>query len=578
MKVTGLSDIVICSKNVCLLTKTGEIRMEKRLDAAICALNSQYIHSSLAPWCLLAGVEAYCDKGVYAKVVEGTINENPCAVVKRISELRPRVVGFSCYIWNIDAVRQIIRLLEKEIPDAVIVLGGPEVSYNAAEILKAEPLVRYVISGEGEKPFALLLNAILREESVDGIPGLSFRTGGGVFEARPFVSEADPPSPYSDKYFAALKGRIAYLETSRGCPFSCSFCLSGYGKVRYFDIDRAKREMLMLAQSGARTIKLVDRTFNANRRRAAELFQFIIDNFDFILNGVCFHFEIAGDLLDEDTLIILESAPPGLMQFEIGIQSFNAETLAAVNRKTDLERLKSNIKRLVEKRNVHVHIDLIAGLPFEDMCSFENSFNTAYFLGADMLQLGFLKRLYGSPMQKEQGENSGRFCESAPYEVLETPWISSEELLYLHRAEDALERLHNSGRFHRTLAYLLESTGLTPFELFGIFGEHLDKKAARISLDDYIAEVFNYFGSKSGVERAVLRDKMVCDYLSTNSSGKLPRALRVEDPALGRIKRRLGPGPRRGIAILYSEPFAVYADYGEKNPVTGEFPLTKIEI
>ncbi len=553
--------------------------MDKKLNAVICVLNSQYIHSSLAPWCLLAGVEKYCEEGVCAEVVEGTINENPSAVLKRILELRPQVVGFSCYIWNIDAVRNLVKLLISELPDTVIILGGPEVSYNAGDILNSEPLARYVISGEGEKPFALLLNAILRGDNVDGIPGLSFRSVDGVVEAEPFVSEIDPPSPYSDKYFDALKGRIAYLETSRGCPFSCTFCLSGYGKVRYFDIQRAKRELLMLGRSGAQTIKLVDRTFNANRLRAAELFRFIIDNYDSsIPKGVCFHFEIAGDLLDEDTLSLLESAPPGLMQFEIGIQSFNEETLAAINRRTDIERLKSNIRRLVEMRNFHVHIDLIAGLPYEGLDSFMDGFNMAYSLGADMLQLGFLKLLNGSPMQKERSENSASFSENAPYEVRETPWISSEELALLHQTEDALERLYNSGRFRRTLSYLLGSTGCTPFELLSGFGEHLNKSTVGMSLDEYISEVFGYFSTMHGVDRIELRDAMVCDYLATNSSGKLPRALRVEDPELGRIKRILGPGGRRGIAVLYSEPCAVYADYGEKDPVTGEFLLNVIKI
>ncbi len=555
-----------------------DIGMKNKLSAVICCLNSQYIHSSLAPWCLLAGARRYCDEGVYAEVIEGTINEKTSDVLKRISELRPQVVAFSCYIWNIGAVMQLVQLLKNELPEAVIILGGPEVSYNAAEILNKEPLVQYIISGEGERPFALLLNAIHGGYAADGIPGISLRTDGRVVEALPYVSDEDPPSPYSEKYFAALKGRIAYLETSRGCPFSCAFCLSGYGKVRYFDIERAKSEMLLLANSGSKTIKLVDRTFNANRQRAAELFRFIIDNYNSIPRGVCFHFEIGGDLLDEDTMKLLEAAPTGLIQFEIGIQSLSAETLAAVNRRTDLERLKGNIMRLAQKRNIHVHIDLIAGLPYEGLKSFAEGFNTAYYLGADMLQLGFLKLLYGSPMYRQSRESLGSFCDKAPYEVLETPWISREELAFLHRAEDALERLYNSGRFRRTLSYLLESSGLTPFELFGGFGEHLNKSVIGISLNDYIAEAFEYFGAKPGVEKAALRDAMVCDYLATNSSGKLPQALRVEDKELGRIKRMERTGGRRGVAILYSEHCAVYADFEDKNPVTGEFALTKIEL
>jgi len=553
--------------------------MEKRLNAVICVLNSQYIHSALSPWCLLAGVEAYCAEGITAEVVEGTVNEKLNDDLPRILAAKPEVVAFSCYIWNIGATKQLIRLVKNELPEAVIVLGGPEVSYNAADILREESLVDYVISGEGEKPFAYLLNALYRGESINDIPGLSFRSGEIIVQGPPSVSTDDPPSPYSEKYFSSLKGRIAYLETGRGCPFTCAFCLSGYGRVRYFDLERAKRELLLLANSGTQTVKLVDRTFNANRKRAAELLRFIIENYgENIPKGVCFHFEIGGDLLDEDALNILETAPPGLMQLEIGIQSFNCETLAAVNRKTDIERLKSNIRQITGKGNIHVHVDLIAGLPHEDIKSFAEGFNAAYDLGANMLQLGFLKLLYGSPMQIEPHKYPGRFESSAPYEVLETPWLSPEDLQSLHKTEDALDRLYNSGRFRRTLDYILKQTELTPFELFCTFGEYLSNRETRgIALDEYISLFYEYFGEKSGIDRITLRDTMVCDYLSTNSSGRLPRALQVEDSTLKKVKKSLVRGEgRRGIAVLYSEPCAVYADYTEKNPVTGEYPLTKI--
>jgi len=554
--------------------------MEQKLNAVICALNSQYIHSSLSPWCLLAGVKAYCAEDIAAEVVEGTVNENAEAVLSRIIKHKPEVVGFSCYIWNIGAVKALIRLVKNELPDALILLGGPEVSYNAAEILKDEPLVDYVISGEGERPFALLLNAICQGQSADGIPGVSYRMGGEAVTAQPYVSDEDPPSPYSEQYLGALRGRIAYLETSRGCPFSCAFCLSGYGSVRFFGMERTKREMLLLANSGTRTVKLVDRTFNADRKRAAELFRFIIANYKTAIpEGVCFHFEIGGDLLDTETIDLLGSAPPGLIQLEIGIQSLNAETLDAVNRKTDIGRLKSNIKSISAKGNIHVHVDLIAGLPHEDLSSFADGFNAAYELGADMLQLGFLKLLCGSPMQKNRQSYPGSFNESAPYEVLETPRLSSEELRFLHLTEGALDRLYNSGRFRRTLSYILKQTEVTPFELFSAFGEYLGGRERGIPLDALVALVFRYFSEKPEIDGMTLRDAMVCDYLATNSSCRLPPALRIEDPELKKIKHGLGSGEgRRAVALLYSEPCAVYADYKNKNPVTGDYALTKIPL
>lgn len=559
--------------------------MKQILHVAICVLNSKYIHSSLAPWSLLAGIETYCDQGIVAEVIEGTINEDLNNIVQRILAKRPQVIGFSCYIWNIDATKQLVRLVKKAIPNAVIVLGGPEVSYNAADILREEPLVQYVVSGEGETPFALLLNSIYHGENTHHIPGVSYWMGKQLISARQNITGNDPPSPYKEKYFNALKGRIAYLETSRGCPYSCAFCLSGFGKVRYFNLERAKKELLMLANSGTQTVKLVDRTFNAHRERAVELFRFIIQNYAAgIPEGVRFHFEIAGDILDEATISLLATAPAGLIQMEIGLQSFNPETLAAINRKTNVERLKNNIREIVVNGNIHVHLDLIAGLPYENLRSFAESFNTAYDLRPNMLQLGFLKLLHGSLIRVAPEKYPCRYDCRAPYEVTETPWLSSAELHYLKRTEDALQRLFNSGRFRRTLDYLLKQMSIKPFALFGHFGEYLSlKDTNRISLNDFVALVFEHFGAQPGINKMTLRDMLVCDYLATNSSGRLPPVLQVKDPALRRAKKQFERDSsaiphkgRRGMALLYSEPCVVYAYYQDKNPVTGEYPLSKM--
>lgn len=553
------------------------------MTAVICVLNSQYIHSSLAPWCLLAGIEQYCDSGINAEVIEGTVNEPLENAAKRIIELKPQAIGFSCYIWNITETKQLIRLVSAALPEAVIILGGPEVSFNAEEILHTEPPVRYVISGEGEKAFALLLNAIYKNEADNNIAGVSCRAGDEIFTIPPEIAEKEPPSPYTGNYFRALNGRIAYLETSRGCPYSCAFCLSSLGSARFYDLDRAKKELLLLASSGAQTVKLIDRTFNANRKRSYELFSFIIEGYGTkIPKDVCFHFEIAGDILDEETIKLLSTAPPGLVQLEIGLQSFNPETLIAVNRKTDVDLLKSNIQKLISSGNMHIHVDLIAGLPFEDLVSFSESFNTAFSLRPSMLQLGFLKLLHGCAMREKPEKYPCRYEATAPYEVIETPWLSSAELLSLHNTEDALERLYNSGRFRKTLEYLLRQNVLTPFELFSRFG----KLAAAhdlngISLDAYTALALDFFGTISGVDKITLRDMMVCDRLATNSSGKLPPALQIKDPSLKKVKRYyegIKPSSRLGIAILYSEPSAVCADYTARNPVTGEYKLTKISL
>ncbi len=562
-------------------------QMKQTLRAAICVLNSKYIHSSLAPWCLLAGVGAYGEEGVSAKVIEGTINEKLENVFLRIVEQRPQVIGFSCYIWNIEKTKRLIRLVKQEFPDAIIILGGPEVSYCAQEILRGEAKVDYVISGEGEKPFALLLNSILRGTEACGLPGVCCRNGDKIVVAEPYVTHEEPPSPYTEEYLGALKGRIAYLETSRGCPYSCAFCLSGRcGNIRFFNFERAKKELLLLANSGTQTVKLVDRTFNANRKRANQIFQFIIDNYGkAIPQGVCFHFELAGDLLDEPTIGLLAKAPTGAMQLEIGLQSFHAKTLEAIHRRTDVERLKHNIARLVSNGNMHIHIDLIAGLPQENFDCFAKSFNIAYDLKPNMLQLGFLKLLYGAPMREEPEAYPCCYSKEPPYEVTETPWLTPKELLTLHHTEDALERLYNSGRFRRALQYLLEESGLTPFELFRGFGEYAAEQGTeRIALDDYTALVFNYFSDLTGIDRSILRDRMVCDRLAGNPSGRLPFVLRVKDSQLKQaaveLKRIVGDpekGVKRGVALLYSEQAVIYADYEKRNPVTGEYSLIKMD-
>lgn len=563
--------------------------MSATLSAAICVLNSKYIHSSLAPWCLLAGVDAYGEPGITAQVMEGTINEKIEQVTRRIVAQNPQVIGFCCYIWNITATKELIRQIKNQLPEAVVVLGGPEVSYHPEEILREEPLVQYVISGEGEEPFALLLNAIRNGGEPSGIDGLCCRKEGKIGIVPPHTPSKEPPSPYTPAYFAALKGRIAYLETSRGCPYSCAFCLSGRcGTARFFDLERAKRELLLLANSGAKTVKLVDRTFNANRKRANELFRFIIENYGkTIPEGVCFHFELAGDILDDETIFLLSTAPLGAMQLEIGLQSFNPQTLAAIHRKTDVERLKRNISSLVANANMHIHIDLIAGLPYEDFYSFAQSFNTAYALKPNMLQLGFLKLLYGAPMREQPEAYPCEYAKEPPYEVLSTPWLTKQELANLHSIEDALERFSNSGRFRRTLAYLLREGEQSAFELFYQFGLFCARqKVDKISLDEYTALVYDYFSRQNKIDKAILRDVMVCDRLATNASGKLPDVLRVKDQNLKRAvlfleqneETRSQKGVKRGVALLYSEKLVAYADYnGEKNPITGEYPLSKVK-
>lgn len=558
------------------------------MNAVLFALNAKYIHSSLAPWCLLAGVEKEKPEQVAVVVREGTINEKESDVLNRILDCAPQVVCFSCYLWNIRQTLRLAQQVKQQCPQVWIVLGGPEVSYNAAQVLRENPQVDYILSGEGETSVPMLLECLAKGEDPAAcepqIPGLCARVGDSVLEREPCVLTQIPPSPYSQQYLHTLNGRIAYLETSRGCPYSCAFCLSGRcGKPRFFPLEQAYQDIITLANSGAQTVKLIDRTFNANVHHADAILSFILEHYGReIPEGICFHFELAGDILRESTFALLEKAPPGAFQLEIGMQSFCEKTLAAVRRKTDCRVLQDNIRRLVAMGNMHVHIDLIAGLPYEDLAGFGESFNTGYALGAQMMQLGFLKLLHGAAMREEPEEYPCEFSPEPPYEVIRTPWITPKELDVLRSAEDALERCYNSGRFRGTVAYVLRASEMTPFEFYCRFGAAASRRGtANIPLDEYTQLLYEWCAALPGVEQPLLRDAMVCDRLTTNSSGRLPHCLHVADPMLGKMVRMLAadpqtapkPGVKRGAAILYGARKAAFVDYTQKNPVTGRYLL-----
>jgi radical SAM superfamily enzyme YgiQ (UPF0313 family) len=543
------------------------------------SLNSKYVHSSLAVWYLKQSAAEFSD----VTILEGTVNQPAEDIVSNIVRRKPDVLAFSCYIWNISFIRFLLPLIREALPSVRIVLGGPEVSCNPKEILTENPDVDFVITGEGEVPFPLLLNALHQNADVSDVPGLFFRDRGGIRCGPPAPPLSEPPSPYSKEYMDALGGRIAYLETSRGCPFSCAFCLSGLSgrEVRFFDMDRAKANILLLANSGCQTVKLVDRTFNCNPKRAFELFDFIIQNaHSAIPAGVRFHFEVAADLFDEQTLRLLFAAPPGLIQLEAGLQSFNPDTLKAVVRKTDINKAEENIRKIIYAGNIHLHADLIAGLPKEDLASFASSFDRAFALRPHMLQLGFLKMLHGSDLRRRAQEMEYRYSQKPPYEVKSNPWLSEGDMRLLRCAEYALNKLYNSGRFSLTLAYLLEASGIRPFGLFLGVGKtllHIPLPERR-SLDAFTRQAYGYFLTLPGVGQKKLRDALVCDRIACGQ--KIPDFLKVSDPdfkkSFNQIRRTFfeeNGGEKINAAFLYAGAKRAVFAYGKKNPVTGRFPL-----
>ena len=520
------------------------------MKVIIACLNSKYVHASLSPWCLLAGVREFSDNTYDISVMESTINGDAEAFANKIINERPDVVAFSCYIWNITKTLEICSIIKTR-HNCKIVLGGPEVAYRPKDVLEKYAFTDFVLSGEGEWTFPDFLDNI--NGDLANVSGLTYRKNGEIITIDEKEYTDTPPSPFSEEFFNNLNGRISYIETARGCPYRCAFCLSGRcSTLRFFDINRVKNDIIRLSQSGTQTVKLVDRTFNANAERANEILLFIKENYGKeIPENVCFHFEIAGDILKESTIRILSSMPEGTVQLEIGMQSFNEETLKLINRKTNTDKLIENIRKLISFNNMHIHVDLIAGLTGEDLESFKNSFNIGYSLKAHMLQLGFLKLLHGADMRENNEKYPCTFTDEPPYEVTSTPWLRADEIKSLKNCEDAVDRLYNSGRFLFTLEYLTDEVGILPFDIFNDFGNSVNGSKMRLS--DYAEKFYTFFSDKC--ERDVLREKILCDLLCCSSSAHIPDVLKVKDPLYKKAQKYFTENVDKNIkiAILYSK-------------------------
>lgn len=547
------------------------------MNVAICCLNAKYIHASLAPWCLYSSVKEKAIEGIEATVIEGTINEATTTVIERILEFKPDIISFTCYIWNIEKTLDICRLL-KDKTKAIIVLGGPEVSYNSTEVLKSNDFIDYILRGEGEETYPLLIKKLKEQISVEEVPGIVYRKDKEIIEVAEKEYHNTPISPYCPEYFDNLKGRISYIETSRGCPYRCAFCLSGRcSPLRYFSMDSVKNDIIKLSNSGTRTIKFVDRTFNSKENRANEIIAFILENKGKnIPDDICFHFEIAGDILKESTMNLLSTAPKGLFQLEIGMQSFNEETLKAINRKTNTKKLKENITRLINYGNMHIHIDLIVGLTLEDFESFRNSFNTAYGLGAHMLQMGFLKLLHGADMREYPNKYPCKFNNEPPYEVTETPWISKKEIKSLKNCEDALDRLYNSGRFLKSLDYIIRECSVEPFELFFDFGNMIN--GCKMDLSDYALHFYDYF--KDRCDADILGEMILQDLLSCSSSLQIPSIFKKKDPLYRQAKSYYtrNTSDKIKVAILRKSDKILVVDQSGEKDFRGRYPSFTVNL
>lgn len=417
----------------------------------LAACNAKYIHSNLAVYDLQAYAAKYADHII---LKEYTINQQKDDIMRDIYLEHPDVVCVSCYIWNLSFVKELMADLTKILPDADFWVGGPEVSYDAEKFLAENPEFTGVMVGEGEETFLELSGHYIEQSPADlkDITGVCYRDGEKIVHNgwRQIMGLSSIPFIYKD--LADFKNRIIYYESSRGCPFSCSYCLSSIDKkLRFRDTEMVKKELQFFIDNKVPQVKFVDRTFNCKHDHAMAIWKYINEHDNGVTN---FHFEISADLLREEELQEMSTMRPGLIQLEIGVQSTNPDTIKAIHRTMDFEKLKGIVNRIHSFGNIHQHLDLIAGLPYEDYDSFRKSFNDVYALKPQQLQLGFLKVLKGSHMMEMCQEYEIVYKTREPYEVLSTKWLDYDHVLKLKNVENMVEVYYNSGQFQNTLEYL----------------------------------------------------------------------------------------------------------------------------
>lgn len=543
-------------------------------------INSKFIHTNQAIRSLYAYSQMLTDAegrplSDYVECVEYTINQQAETIISDIYSRRPQVIGISCYIWNISMIEKLIPTLKKILPSTDIWLGGPEASYKPHTV---DSFCRGIMRGEGERIFGKVLNAYVN----------------GTDSSLPFLISEDDilnlddlPFPYYTQPIP--ENRIVYYESSRGCPFRCSYCLSSIDKkVRFRNTGLVKNELAFFLKNEVKQVKFVDRTFNIDHSRTKEIWRFIQENDNGLTN---FHFEISADLLDEEELTILSKMRPGVVQLETGVQSTNPATLNAIHRYASFSKIKENTLKIQSFRTTHQHLDLIAGLPYEDYESFGHSFDDVYSLHPDQLQLGFLKLLQGSEMA-EKAQEYGIVCsDNPPYEVLYTSWITYDDILKLKRIEQVVELYYNSSQYRHTIAQL-EKAFARPFELFEAlatyFKLHGYTDTSKRRLDYY--DILLDFSCEYDPENAVLyKELLTLDcYLRENIKSRPAFApkdeisredfdrLYREALASGRLSD-YGDAPLRTIQHMthlefftLPKPHYVLFDYSKKDPVTFE--------
>ena len=542
----------------------------------LAACNAKYIHSNLAVYDLKAYSSDY-DKEVFLR--EYTINQPKDEILKDIYGSGADVVCFSCYIWNISFVRELIRDLAKILPETAFWAGGPEVSYDAEKFLTEMPEMTGVLVGEGEKTFHDLLEYYIDGKgSLGEIRGIAYRNGEEIRHNgwRELMNLSEIPFVY--QHLEEFENRIIYYESSRGCPFSCSYCLSSIDKkLRFRDLELVKKELQFFLDHKVPQVKFVDRTFNCKHEHVMAIWKYILEHDNGVTN---FHFEVSADLLRDEEMDLMAKMRPGLIQLEIGVQSTNPETIRAIHRHMDLDKLERCVDRVHSFRNIHQHLDLIAGLPYEDYDTFHRSFNDVYQMKPDQLQLGFLKVLKGSLMQEEAEKYGIVHKEKEPYEVLSTNWLPYRDVLKLKAVESMVEVYYNSGQFQHTLEYLvpLAKDAFTFYESLGAFYEKKGYSEISHSRMRRYEILLEYLQEETDVSVEKASQKMLYDLYLREKLKKRPSFApdqKVYETAIWDY-RKANHIPKTAHIEVFEDGRAVLFDYERRDPLSNNAYTEKI--
>lgn len=534
----------------------------------LAACNAKYIHSNPAVYDLRAFASEYKE---HILLGEYTINQTKDEILKEIYRSGAEVVCFSCYIWNISFVRELIFDLKKILPGTAFWVGGPEVSFDAENFLKEMPQVTGVMVGEGEETFLELARYYIEKKgTLADIRGIAFRENGEIFHNgwRKVMDLSRVPFAYEQTEDFA--NRIIYYESSRGCPFSCSYCLSSIDKkLRFRNLELVKKELQFFLDKKVPQVKFVDRTFNCKHDHAMEIWKYILEHDNGVTN---FHFEISADLLREEELELMSRMRPGLIQLEIGVQSTNPDTIRAIHRNMDLKKLEASVARVKSFGNIHQHLDLIAGLPCEDYESFRRSFEQVYRMKPDQLQLGFLKVLKGSSMYHEAQKYEILYKEKEPYEVLSTAWLSYENILKLKMVESMVEVYYNSGQFRKTLSWI-ETYYQEMFSFYESLGAYYEEKGyeeishSRLRRYEILLE---FLKERTQLPVNTASQHMVYDLYLREKLKKRPVFAMDQKPYEASVRnyRKANKIPKTAHIEVFGDGSAVLFDYEARDPLT----------